>query len=111
MTAIETHGLTKDYGARRGAVVDAPGAGPRRRSSTSRSTVERGEIFGFLGPNGAGKSTTIRLLLGFLHPTAGTRDRPRSRHRARLRRDPRQVGYLPGGIAFWDDLTGERLLD
>ena len=34
--------------------------------------VRRGEIFGFLGPNGAGKSTTIRILLGFLHPTAGS---------------------------------------
>ena len=33
--------------------------------------VREGEIFGFLGPNGAGKSTTIRLLLGFLHPSAG----------------------------------------
>ena len=34
--------------------------------------VQRGEIFGLLGPNGSGKSTTIKLLLGLLHPTAGT---------------------------------------
>ena len=34
--------------------------------------VREGEIFGFLGPNGAGKSTTIRLLLGFLHPSSGS---------------------------------------
>ncbi len=35
-------------------------------------TIEKGEIFGFLGPNGAGKSTTIRIIMGFLHPTAGS---------------------------------------
>jgi ABC-2 type transport system ATP-binding protein len=34
--------------------------------------VRRGEIFGFLGPNGAGKTTTIKLLMGFIAPTAGT---------------------------------------
>src|SRR5438067_1816792 len=34
--------------------------------------VGEGEIFGFLGPNGAGKTTTIRLVLGFLRPSAGT---------------------------------------
>lgn len=34
--------------------------------------VYRGEIFGFLGPNGAGKTTTIAMLLGLVHPTAGT---------------------------------------
>jgi len=34
--------------------------------------VQPGEIFGLLGPNGSGKSTTIKLLLGLLHPTAGT---------------------------------------
>ncbi len=33
--------------------------------------VEPGEILGFLGPNGAGKSTTLRILSGFLPPTAG----------------------------------------
>ena len=34
--------------------------------------VERGEVIGFLGPNGAGKSTTMKILTGFLLPTAGT---------------------------------------
>ncbi len=34
--------------------------------------IHRGEAFGFLGPNGAGKTTTIGLLLGLLHPTAGS---------------------------------------
>ena len=56
--AIEAVGLTKWYGKRRG-VIDL-GFG-----------VSEGEVFGFLGPNGAGKTTTIRLLLGFLRPSAG----------------------------------------
>ena len=55
---IEAVGLTKSYGARRG-IVDVDFA------------VGEGEVFGFLGPNGAGKTTTIRVLLGFLRPTAG----------------------------------------
>jgi ABC-2 type transport system ATP-binding protein len=73
--------------------------------------VRRGEIFGFLGPNGAGKSTTIRILLGFLHPTAGSatvlgHDVVRDDLAIR-----RQVGYLPGGIALYDSMTGTGLLD
>lgn len=35
-------------------------------------TVNPGSVTGFLGPNGAGKSTTLRCLVGFTHPTAGT---------------------------------------
>jgi len=35
-------------------------------------TVEPGRITGFLGPNGAGKTTSLRMLLGLIHPTAGT---------------------------------------
>ena len=112
MAAIETSGLTKTYG--RPMPVHPPG---RPQATVVRAlqdlTIEvaEGDIFGFLGPNGAGKSTTIRLLLGFLHPTTGRAsvlglDAVRDSVAIRSR-----VGYLPGGIAFWDGLTGERLLD
>jgi ABC-2 type transport system ATP-binding protein len=100
MAVIETHRLTKRYGrAAIPALADLDLA------------VEPGEIFGFLGPNGAGKSTMIRLLLGFLHPTSGgatVLGQDIGRRSVEIRR---QTGYLPGGIAFWDGLTGERLLD
>jgi ABC-2 type transport system ATP-binding protein len=87
------------------------GSGEVRALEDLTISVDEGEIFGFLGPNGAGKSTTIRLLLGYLHPTAGSasvlgldivRDSVAIRGR---------VGYLPGGIALYDSLSGERLLD
>jgi len=59
MNAIETHGLTKDYG-NLVAVKDLD------------LTVKQGVVYGFLGPNGAGKSTTINMLMGFVRPTAGS---------------------------------------
>src|SRR5690349_10584553 len=58
MSVIEIQALTRRYGARRG--VEAVNL-----------RVPEGSLFGFLGPNGAGKTTTIRVLLGFLRPTAG----------------------------------------
>jgi ABC-2 type transport system ATP-binding protein len=100
MAVIETRGLTKRYGRElTPALADLDLA------------VEAGEIFGFLGPNGAGKSTTIRLLLGFLHPSAGGASVLGMDIGSGSVEIRRRTGYLPGGIAFWDGLTGERLLD
>lgn len=107
MAAIATQGLSKHY--------PGAGTGPARRAIRALDDVtlevHEGEIFGFLGPNGAGKSTLIRLLLGYLHATAGHAtvlglDAARDSVAIRTR-----VGYLPGGIALYDGLTGERHLD
>src|SRR6266849_1410926 len=46
--------------------------GPKRAVDGISFTVERGEVLGFLGPNGAGKSTTMRMITGFMPPTAGS---------------------------------------
>jgi ABC-2 type transport system ATP-binding protein len=113
MEALTTVGLTKAYGhaAPRAHLPGRGATGEVRALEDLTISVDEGEIFGFLGPNGAGKSTTIRLLLGYLHPTAGSatvlgldiiRDSVAIRSR---------VGYLPGGIALYDSLSGERLLD
>jgi ABC-type multidrug transport system ATPase subunit len=56
--AIETHGLTKQFGSH-AAVSDLDLA------------VPQGAVFGFLGPNGSGKTTTIRMLLGLATATSG----------------------------------------
>ena len=45
--------------------------GPIRAVDGLTLSLRRGEVFGLLGPNGAGKTTTLRLLMGFLRPTAG----------------------------------------
>ena len=113
MTAISTAWLTKLFGRSR-LPVQPPGHGPStivRALDDLSIEVNEGEIFGFLGPNGAGKSTTIRLLLGLLHPTAGSATvlgHDIVRDSVEIRR---RIGYLPGGIALYDSLTGERLLD
>ncbi len=73
--------------------------------------VNRGEIYGFLGPNGAGKSTMIRTLLGFLHATRGTASVLGMDTTTQSVEIRRLTGYLPGGIALYDSLTGEQALD
>jgi ABC-2 type transport system ATP-binding protein len=96
-TAIRTVGLTKHFG--RLVALDHLDL-----------EVSRGEIFGFLGPNGAGKTTTIRLLLGLLRPTSGEAwlngvvvgD---------VERAHQSVGYVPGDVSLWPQLTGAETLE
>jgi ABC-2 type transport system ATP-binding protein len=113
MVAIVTSGLTKRYG-RGGPPIHPPWMHPVpevRALEDLSIEVREGEIFGFLGPNGAGKSTTIRLLLGFLHPSAGSASvlgLDAVRDSVEIRR---RTGYLPGGIALYDTMSGEDLLD
>jgi ABC-2 type transport system ATP-binding protein len=71
--------------------------------------VWRGEIYGFLGPNGAGKSTTIRMLLGLIRPSSGSAaifGKDVRRHGNAVRR---QVGYMPGELALYENLTPRQL--
>ncbi len=94
---LRTERLTKDYGS---------------FHALDRLDLEvaPGEIFGLLGPNGSGKSTALRLLLGFLRPTAGRawiggcdcwQDSVRARQ---------QVGYLPGELRLYENMTGRQLV-
>jgi beta-exotoxin I transport system ATP-binding protein len=95
---ISIRGLTKRYGHLRAV------------NNLSLEVVP-GEIFGFLGLNGAGKTTTIRILLDLLRPTRGNalilgHDCQTDGLRARL-----NIGYLPGELGIYPDLTGREVLD
>lgn len=93
MSVIEVNGITKDYGNHQG-VFDV------------NFTVEKGEVLGFLGPNGAGKTTTIRQLMGFIKPDQGTVHIQGMDCFKNAPKVQAQLGYLPGEIAFMDDMTG-----
>ena len=95
--AIAVEGLTKYYG---------PVIGIEDLSFQ----VERGEVYGFLGANGAGKTTTMRLLLDLLRPSRGRAsvmgvDCHRDSLGAR-----RLIGYLPGDLPIYPDLTAREYL-
>ena len=72
--------------------------------------VSPGEVLGFLGPNGAGKTTTMRLVTGYLAPSAGRvsvfgHDVAVAPRRARA-----ALGYLPEGAPAWGEMTVRELL-
>lgn len=98
MNAIETHGLTKDYG-NLVAVKDLS------------LTVKPGIVYGFLGPNGAGKSTTINMLMGFIKPTAGTASILGYDIKTQHNEIRKITGYLPERPAFYEDMTGQGNLE
>ena len=97
-SAIHTEGLTKRYGRVVG-IQDLS------------LDVAPGEVYGFLGANGAGKTTTIRLLVDLLRPSCGHAsvlgvDCHRDSLAAR-----RLIGYLPGDLPIYPDLTARGYLD
>ena len=94
---IQTQNLTKFYGKHRGVVE-------------LNLEVEQGEVFGFLGPNGAGKTTTIRLLLDLIHPTSGSAEVFGKDVHVDSLEIRRRIGYLPGDLATYENLTGHESL-
>src|SRR6266516_4629259 len=89
---IEVEGLTKRYG-------------PTLAVSEVSFEVRKGEVLGFLGPNGAGKTTTMRVITGYLPPSAG---------KVRVAgvdvvEEPleakRHTGYLPENPPVYPDMT------
>lgn len=74
-------------------------------------TIKKGEVAAFLGPNGAGKSTTMKLLTGYLSPSAGTaRIAGHDMATDRLAGAER-LGYLPENGPLYPDMTPRSLLE
>jgi ABC-2 type transport system ATP-binding protein len=95
--AIRAEGLTKYYGSVK-ALIDVD------------LEIQPGEIFGFLGPNGAGKTTLIRTILDEIRPTAGQASIVGLDSHADSVEIRRFIGYVPGDLAMYPNLTGRDTL-
>ncbi len=95
---IEADGLSKFYG-------------PFAAIQDVTFQVSEGEVVAFLGPNGAGKSTTMKLLTGYLSPSAGAaRIAGHDMQENRLAGSAR-LGYLPENGPLYPDMTPYSLLE
>ena len=73
--------------------------------------VAKGEILGFLGPNGAGKTTTMRILSGFMPPSAGTATLAGYDVLKDSLEVRRRVGYLPETVQLYREMSVHGYLD
>ncbi|MBU0673845.1 MAG: ABC transporter ATP-binding protein [Proteobacteria bacterium] len=89
---IDVHDLTKAY----------DGVEALRGVSFS---VKSGEIIGLLGPNGAGKTTLMKILTGYLHPSAGTVTVGGLDVLTESGRVQEMIGYLPENAPLYPELT------
>jgi len=89
---IEAIGLSKHYGTF--AATD-----------NVNFSIHRGEVVAFLGPNGAGKSTTMKLLTGYLSPTAGTARIAGHDMATERLAGLAHLGYLPENGPLYPDMT------
>jgi ABC-2 type transport system ATP-binding protein len=94
---LEIQGLSKHFGT----LVAVDGVSFR---------VEKGEVLGFLGPNGAGKSTTMKMVTGFLSPTAGEIRVCGHDVESEPVAAKSKIGYLPEGAPAYPDMTPESFL-
>ena len=96
-TMIEARGLSKYYG---------------QFAATEDVTfsVPRGQVAAFLGPNGAGKSTTMKLLTGFLAPSAGQAFLGGYNVATDRIEASRLLGYLPENGPLYNEMTPNALL-
>jgi ABC-2 type transport system ATP-binding protein len=94
---LTTENLTKDYG-------------PVRALDALSLAIAPGEVVGLLGPNGSGKTTALRLVLGFLRPTAGTARVDGFDCWTRSVEVRRRVSYLPGELRLYEGMTGRTLV-
>ncbi len=95
MASVELRGLTKRYGSN--AVVD-----------NVDLRVEHGTLVCLLGPSGCGKTTTLRLIAGFLEPTAGeirVGDRVVSSTARTLPPERRNMSMIFQSYALWPHMT------
>ncbi len=94
---ITVAGLTKKFG-------------PITAVNNIAFTVATGEVLGFLGPNGAGKSTTLRMLAGYLPPSAGTI----TIDGKNIADDPitvkKKIGYMPETTPLYREMTTREYL-
>lgn len=97
MNVIEIKNLTKDYGDKKGIF-------------NINFSVRKGEVLGFLGPNGAGKTTTIRHLMGFSKADKGNCSINGLNCFDYSSEIQKSLGYLPGEIAFLDDMIGRKFI-
>jgi ABC-2 type transport system ATP-binding protein len=89
--------LTKDYGS-------------FRALSGVNLSIAPGEIVGLLGPNGSGKSTALRMILGFMKPTAGSASIEGFDSWEQSVEARKRTAYLPGELRLYDSMTGRRLV-
>ncbi|MBZ5535962.1 MAG: ABC transporter ATP-binding protein [Acidobacteriia bacterium] len=94
---IEVDHISKRYGSK-DAVIDVSFA------------VKDGEILGFLGPNAAGKTTTMRILTGYIPPTAGTARIEGLDILTQSLDTRRLIGYLPENPPLYGEMTVESYL-
>ena len=74
-------------------------------------SVDRGEVLGFLGPNGSGKTTTMRMITGYLSPSAGSAVVCGYDVAAKPLAAQRRIGYLPEGAPLYGDMTTKAFLN